>query len=163
MRVRSLSTVLFAIAISSLVPFFVQAEAESVTAESEKTEPPDDIKLLAQSAALPALTGKNPFILRESWWNGTIEPGKAKLIQAQLFRRNEYQFWFAVPSVDAGLNLNIYNGEGELVPSETISYDATNVVSARLAPELTGIYYIRISLKTTVKDSQDWAVIYGYR
>jgi len=123
----------------------------------------DDIKLLAQKMALPELSGDNPIILREEWWSGSIEPGKAKLVQVQLFRRNVYRFWLAVPNEAAGLNMNLYNGDGEIVSAETIAYDTTNVVSTVVEAESTGIYYIRISLKTTVDQPEDWALIYGYR
>ena len=123
----------------------------------------DPIKLSAQRAALGDLTGENPFILRESGWKGTIKPGEARLVQIQFFRRNEYQFWLAMGDRKAEINLNIYDGEGQKVESEEITYDQTNVVSTRVKPELTGVYYVRISLKTTIEDPQEWSMIYAYR
>lgn len=123
----------------------------------------DDIKLLAQQAALPYLSGENPFVLRESSWSGMLDPGKARLIQVQLFLRNEYHFWFAVPDRKAGLNLNVYNGAGEMVKTENLTYGDPNVVSLIVRPEETGIYYLRISLQTTAASPQKWSVIYAYR
>ncbi len=123
----------------------------------------DDIKLTAQHAALPFLSGENPFVLRESSWSGSLDPGKARLIQVQLFLRNEYHFWFAVPDRKAGLNLNVYNGAGEMVKTENLTYDGTNVVSLIVRPEETGIYYLRISLQTSIETPQKWSVIYAYR
>jgi len=140
-----------------------QGESPGGSERDPSSEPLNDIKLLAQSAALPSLQGDEKFILRESWWNGSISPGKAKLIQVQLFRRNAYRFWLAVPDRDASLNLNIYDSEGEMVPSEALSYEGTNVVGVEIEPELTGLYYVRVSLKTTIDHPQDWAVIYAYR
>lgn len=138
-------------------------EEDGSAAASELPEPLNDVKILAQQAALPSLRGENKFILRESWWSGNIAPGKAKLIQVQLFRRNEYQFWLAVPNPKAELNLNLYDSEGKLVPSETRELEGTHVVSTIVKPELTGVYYVRVSLKTTLDQSQNWAVIYAYR
>tara|TARA_R110000850_G_scaffold19988_9_gene59830 strand:+ start:4707 stop:5201 length:495 start_codon:yes stop_codon:yes gene_type:complete len=123
----------------------------------------NDIKVLAQKAALPTLAGDEKFVLRESWWGGSIDPGKAKLHQVQLFKRNSYKFWLAVPDTRAELNLNIYNSEGQIVPTETANVDGTNIVSTVVSPELTGIYFVRISLKTTIDVEQDYAVIYAYR
>ncbi len=123
----------------------------------------DDIKLAAQHAALPFLSGENPFVLRESSWSGTLDPGKARLIQIQLFLRNEYHFWFSVPDRNAGLNLNIYNGKGEMVKGENLTYDDSNVVSLIVRPEETGIYFLRISLQTSIETPQKWSVIYAYR
>lgn len=123
----------------------------------------NDVKKLAQDTALPALRGEDKFVLRESWWGGNIAPGKAKLIQVQLFRRNSYQFWLAVPNRSAELNLNIYDSEGNIVPSEDGVHSTSNVASTVVKPETTGTYYVRISLKTTIDQDQDWAVIYAYR
>ncbi len=123
----------------------------------------DPIKLAAQRAALSDLTGETPFILRESGWSGTIKPGEARLVQMQFFRRNEYQFWLAMGNRKAELNLNVYDGEGQKVDSDVIVYDETNVASTRVRPELTGVYYVRISLKTTIDEPQKWSMIYAYR
>ena len=138
---------------------------EPVAAESVEASKVilDDVKLTAQQAALAHLKGENPFILRESSWSGMVDPGKARLIQVQLFKRNEYHFWFAVPDTKAGLNLNIYNGKGDVVKTENIAYDTPNVVSLIVRPEETGVYYLRISLQTTIAIPQKWSVIYAYR
>ncbi|MGB0241669.1 MAG: T9SS type A sorting domain-containing protein [Verrucomicrobiales bacterium] len=123
----------------------------------------NDIKVLAQKAALPSLTGDEKFVLRESWWGGSIEPGKAKLHQVQLFKRNSYRFWLAVPDRRAGLNLNVYDSTGQLIKTELSEIDGTNIVTLQVSPEATGIYFVRISLKTTIEIPQDYAVIYAYR
>ena len=41
------------------------------------TDPHSYIKLIAQEAALPALQGEEKYVLRESWWSGNLDPGKA--------------------------------------------------------------------------------------
>lgn len=166
MRVKGFPTRCFSGAFCALVlavSAVSYAQEERPLPAIEEEEPLNDIKLLAQSAAIPALSGAKPFILRESWWKGNLKPGAAKLIQIQLFRRNEYQFWMAAPDVAAGLNLNVYNSEGDMVEAETVTYPQTNVVSTIVKPESTGLYYVRVSLKTTIDESQDWAVIYAYR
>ena len=127
------------------------------------TNPHNYIKLMAQEAALPSLQGEDRFILRESWWSGNLAPGKAKLIQVQLFRRNSYRFWMAVPSRDGEPLLNVYDSEGALVPSETFTHEGQNIVSTVISPESTGGYYLRVSLKTTIENPQDWAVVYAWR
>ena len=155
------------IATGALFPVALQAqtsEEEDRSAEISKVpEKFNDIKIIAQTAALPSLRGEDKFILRESWWSGTIAPGKAKLIQVQLFRRNSYRFWLAVPNPKAELNLNIYDSEGKIVPAEIKEIDGSHIVSSTVKPELTGVYYVRVSLKTTIQQEQDWAVIYSYR
>lgn len=156
MRVKSL---LFAFALIFSGAIFAQDSVET----PQLSDTHNYIKLLAQEAALPSLRGEEKFILRESWWSGNLEPGKAKLIQVQLFRRNAYQFWIAVPNRNAEPLINVYDSEGNLVSSEAITFDSENIVSTLIEPEETGVYYLRVSLKTTVEDPQDWAVIYAYR
>lgn len=123
----------------------------------------NDVKLLAQRSALGSLSGETPFILRESWWSGNLDPGKAKLIQVQLFQRNEYQFWLAVPEREAKLNLNLYDGKGELVETEAVTGEEDRVLSMIVKPPASGVYYVRVSLQTNVTSPQDWAVIYAYK
>ncbi len=123
----------------------------------------NDIKVIAQKAALPALIGENKFVLRESWWGGSIAPGKAKLHKVQLFKRNSYQFWMAVPNLRAELNLNLYDSEGKLVPTDVKFIDGENIATTIVSPEMTGIYFVRVSLKNSIDLNQDYAVIYAYR
>jgi len=129
-------------------------------------EPPpvhEELKRIAEQVALPELSGDHPFILRESNWSGQVEPGKARLIQVQLFKRNEYSFWFVVPDRKAGLNLSLYNGKGELVEGTNRKYETPNIVSLMTSAGETGIYYLRISMQTTAERPQPWTVIYAYR
>lgn len=166
MRVRRLTlAAIFLVGWPGAVTGFGQAPvpAPPVPANEAPVSVIDDVKLIAQRAAIAHLSGERPFILRESSWSGVIDPGKARLIQVQLFKRNDYHFWFAVPDRKAGLNLNIYNGKGEVVETENLAYDATNVVSLIVRPEETGVYYLRISLHTTITTPQKWSVIYAYR
>ncbi len=122
-----------------------------------------DSKLLAQKAAIKDLSGDDPFVLRQNWWKGIIEPGQAKLIQIQLFKRNDYRFWFAVPGRDAEISIHLYDGKGNLVETERTNFPAKNVVGTMISAESTGLYFVRIYLSKTVKIPQEWALIYGYR
>ena len=157
MRVRDLLGFLFATVLFpvSLIPATAQ--------DNEGFPILDDVKLLAEKVALPDLEGDNPFVLREQWFSGSVKPGNAKLLQLQLFRRNSYRFWLAVPNENAALSLNLYNSDGEIVETETVTYDSSNVASMVVEADATGLYYVRISLHTGIDQAQDWAMIYGYR
>ncbi len=149
--------------ISVLLLLLVSSIAIDALAQDVESDRLHDGKLLAQQAAMSSLKGDDSFILRESWWNGTIVPGAAKLIQQQLFKRNEYQFWFAVPGREAVASISIYNSAGELVESEEVSFEESNVASTVVRPDSTGIYYLRIALTRKTEADEDWAVIYGWR
>lgn len=133
-----------------------------------RISPVNLVKLLAQRAALPFLRGDERFVLRESWWNGRISPGDSKLIQVQLFSRNAYQFWLAVPSRDAVVDLNLYDSEGTLVDAEYPEIEGSNLVSLLVEPDRSGLYYLRVALRPGEDGEQqpaeqEWGVIYAYR
>ncbi|HRQ89816.1 MAG TPA: hypothetical protein PLA50_13535 [Bacteroidia bacterium] len=142
---------------------YASAQAPAAPGETEEAPKVDEARVIAQRAALPMLGGDRPFILRESSWSGEIAPGTAKLIQLQLFKRNDYHFWLAVPDRRAETGLGLYNAKGEAVSSELRRHDGGNVVSLSASPEETGIYYLRISMGTATEEPQRWVVIYAYR
>jgi hypothetical protein len=123
----------------------------------------NDIKVMAQESALPLLGGDEKFVLRQSWWGGSIYPGKAKLHPVQLFKGNSYCFWFAVPDRQAELNLNIYNSDGQLVPTRLSEIGGSNIVTLTMSPNVTGMFFVRVSLKRSIDVPQDYAVIYAFR
>ncbi len=124
----------------------------------------DEVRLIAQRAALPFLRGENPFILRESAWSGEIGPGEVRLVQVQLFRRNDYHFWLAVPDRAAIVGLHLYDGKGNLLETVAHRYGTPNLASLEATPAVTGVYYLRVFLAEKSPDSrQRWTLIYGYR
>jgi|GEM_PF-794067 hypothetical protein len=167
MKVRSFPLlVVFTLGVVSIVPLRAQNTGGGVPSlKGEEGAAPviDEVKLIAQRAAIASLGGEDPFVLRESSWSGVIDPGKARLIQLQLFKRNEYQFWMAVPDRKAGVNVSIYNGKGELIETGNVTHASGNVAGLIIRPRETGVYYLRISLQTTIKTPQKWSVIYAYR
>ncbi len=134
---------------------------ESVSGEGASVL--NDSKLLAQKTAIRDLSGNDAFVLRQTWWKGSIKPGQAKLIQIQLFKRNEYRFWYAVPGRDATVRVHVYNGKGDLVKTESTKYPVNNVASTMISVDATGLYFVRIFLSNGIEAPQDWALIYGYR
>ncbi len=123
----------------------------------------NETKVLAQNEAILDLSGNEAFVLRQSWWRGMLDPGKAKIIQVQLFKRNEYRFWYAVPDRQADIAIHVYDSDGNFVKSLKRDLDRKNVVATTIKPEKTGLYFLRISLSAEVETPQDWAVIYAYR
>jgi hypothetical protein len=116
----------------------------------------------AIEAALPKLDlEKDPYVLREAWWHGELKDGETKLIQHQLFKRNDYWFWMGASNPDAKVNLHIYDAGGNLVEVE--SFARGHVAGARVTPTASGIFYIRIAVETGSVDSTEWAVIYAFK
>lgn len=116
----------------------------------------------ALEAAVPLLElEKNPFILRETWWDGTLKEKEQKLIEHQLFKRNEYWFWVGCSQSGAKVNIHIYDQNGNLIEDE--AWEKGHVAAARVIPEASGTYYVRVFLESSDETPVDWAVIYAYR
>ncbi|MCF6314485.1 MAG: hypothetical protein L3J39_18695 [Verrucomicrobiales bacterium] len=116
----------------------------------------------AIGAALPKLDlPKNPYVLREAWWQGELKGGETKLIKHQLFKRNDYWFWMGASNPDAKVSIHIYDEGGNLVDEE--SFEKNDVAGARVVPKNSGIYYIRIKVLEGTAGPSEWAVIYAFR
>lgn len=121
-----------------------------------------DGKSFAIEAALPKLElEENPFILREAWWNGELKPGETKIVQHQLFKRNEYWFWLGSSIQESKVNLHIYDSEGRLADAE--AWQDKNVAGVRVVPANSGTFYIRVAVEDAAEVPVEWAVIYAYR
>lgn len=121
-----------------------------------------DGKSFAIEAALPQLELKdNPFVLREAWWNGELKPGETKIVQHQLFKRNEYWFWLGSSIQESKVSVHIYDAEGKLADAE--AWQDKNVAGVRVVPKNSGVFYIRVAVDEAAEAPVEWAVIYAYR
>jgi hypothetical protein len=118
----------------------------------------------ARKTALAVLLADDPFVIQDTSWNGTLSPGNAKLIPQQLLKKHTYLFWFAISDPGVGSFLNLYDGEGRLMKTNTVRYpDRENGVGMIVTPETTGAYYLRLALAPGAKSDQEWAVIYAHK
>ena len=121
-----------------------------------------DGKSFAIEAALPQLELKgNPYVLREAWWNGELDTGETKILQHQLFKRNEYWFWLGCSDRSAVVNIHIYDSQGNLTEAE--SWQKENVAGVKVVPKVTGTFYVRVAIEKANEYPAEWAVIYAYR
>ena len=121
-----------------------------------------DGKSFAIEAALPQLElRENPFVLREAWWNGELKAGETKIVQHQLFKRNEYWFWLGSSIQNSKVSIHIYDSQGKLADAE--AWAKNHVAGVRVVPENSGTYYIRVSIDESGEEPVEWAVIYAYR
>ena len=119
-------------------------------------------KSFAIEAAVPQLELKeNPFVLREAWWNGELNSGDTKIIQHQLFKRNEYWFWLGCSQTESKVSIHVYDSEGKLAEAE--AWQDQNVAAVRVVPKNSGIYYIRVAIEGAEENPAEWGVVYAYR
>ena len=97
----------------------------------------------------------------EAWWNGELKAGETKIVQHQLFKRNEYWFWLGSSIQNSKVSIHVYDAEGKLADVE--AWAKNNVAGVRLVPANSGTYYIRVAIEESAEQPVEWAVIYAYR
>lgn len=99
------------------------------------------------------------FKLRDGNWTGTLEIGKPKIIQVNLYAGNQY--WFTLGSVAAGkkLKVSIYDETGK--PVESDPYQEASVAAAGFSPQASGPFYIKVEELEGAK--AEFCLIYSYK
>lgn len=124
-------------------------------------EPPAEPAASPRSRALE-LAGafaNDGYKIRDGFWTGTLEPGKPKVLQVNLFSGNEYWFSAATLSPKAKLTVGIYDESGRPVEGEL--FQDGSVAAAGLAADASGKYFIRVALAG--EEKADFCLVYSYK
>ncbi len=99
------------------------------------------------------------FKLRDGNWGGKFAPGKAALIQVNLYAGNQY--WFTAASTEAAkkVAVTVFDENGKPVATEP--YSDTSVAAAGFAPVNSGPYYVKVELVEGTPTA--FCLIYSYR
>jgi len=136
---------------------------------------------------------KKGFTLREDYWRGDLKLGEQLEVKHQLFKGNEYIFWFGVAiAEEVEITIRVYDIKGNELAGEIKSSRYAGTM--RVNPPATGTYRILLSVNppgtAKAKASEDaegevavaksspplvevdpdepatpisWALAYGYR
>jgi hypothetical protein len=104
------------------------------------------------------------FTVREEYWAGVMADSPSAITH-QLFKGNEYWFWAGTDIAKSGIDVHVYDSEGNLAESE--HWKRNGVAAARVTVSRTGTYYLIISDQRT-RDlrrprTAHWAVAYGFQ
>lgn len=99
------------------------------------------------------------FHLRDGFYTGTLAPGKAVVIQVNLYIGNEYWFTVAGAGGVKKVNMKLYDEKGLPVEIETAQHDS--VTTLGYAPDASGPYYLRFELAEGA--SGGYCLIYSYK
>jgi hypothetical protein len=99
------------------------------------------------------------FKLRDGVVQGTLEKGKPKVVQVNLFAGNEY--WFSVAGVGDGkkLAVTVFDETGKKLDTEPYQEGAT--AAAGLSPGVSGPYYVKVELLEGA--SASFCLLYSYK
>lgn len=120
-----------------------------------------DEETAAHSAAyeVAGAFSNDGFKLRDGFWAGSLQPGKIRIVQVNLYAGNQY--WFAAGSEkrDAKLSLTVYDEAGNALASESYADDGKAV--AGFSPTISGPYYVRVRGEENTLCS--FCLLYAYK
>lgn len=140
-----------------MAPQVSHAEEE----EGEMQSVIDDVRVKALKMARPRLQNED-YELHEDSWDNIIAGGKTQFLKVQLFKGNEYCFWFSVhlPSLGKGIaSFAVLDSAGNAVPAKT--RHENGVYEAYFKAPKTGAYRVRMTVSGG--SSVPVALLYGFK
>jgi len=98
------------------------------------------------------------FKLRDGVVVGTLEKGKPKIVQVNLFAGNEYWFSLAGAGEAKKLAVTVFDETGKKLDTEPYQEGAT---AAGLSPGVSGPYYVKVELLEGA--SASFCLLYSYK
>jgi hypothetical protein len=99
------------------------------------------------------------FKLRDGVWIGTLERGKPRIVQVNLYSGNEYWFALGATSKAKKLAVTVFDETGKPVECEPYQEGAT--AAAGFSPDASGPYYVKIELAEG--DTASFCLVYCYK
>lgn len=103
--------------------------------------------------------GNDGFKLRDGVAMGTLDPGKSKLVQVNLYAGNEYWFSLAASGDAKKVAVTVFDETGRKVDAEPYQEGVT--AAAGFSPEASGPYFIRVELVEGAASA--FCLLYSYK
>lgn len=84
------------------------------------------------------------FKLRDGVTMGTLEPGKPKLVQVNLYAGNEYWFSLAASGKAKKVAVTVFDETGKKIDAEPYQEGVT--AAAGFSPDASGPYFVKVEL-----------------
>ena len=99
------------------------------------------------------------FKLRDGVAMGSLEPGKAKLVQVNLYAGNEYWFSLAASGGAKKVAVTVFDETGKKIDSEPYQEGVT--AAAGFSPDVSGPYFVKVELVEGTTSS--FCLLYSYK
>ena len=99
------------------------------------------------------------YKIRDGYWPGEIEPNRPQFLEVNLFAGNEYWFSAAVNPPGRKIALSVFNEMGK--PTDFQTYEDGQVAAAGFVPEVSGRYYVKLTLLDGEK--AQFCLLYSYK
>jgi hypothetical protein len=128
--------------------------------EDPSPTPTPETDVSARSKALE-LAGafSNDGYKIDGYWPGEIEPSRPQFLEVNLFSGNEYWFSAAINPPGRKIAVAVFNEIGK--PTDFQTYEDGQVAAAGFVPEVSGRYYVKLTLLEGEK--AQFCLLYSYK
>ncbi len=103
--------------------------------------------------------GNDGFKLRDGVVMGSLDPGKPKLVQVNLYAGNEYWFSLAASGTAKKVAVTVFDETGKKIDAEPYQEGVT--AAAGFSPEASGPYFIKVELVEGATAA--YCLLYSYK
>jgi hypothetical protein len=118
-----------------------------------------DVSARSKVLELAGAFSNDGYKIRDGYWPGEIEPNRPQFLEVNLFAGNEYWFSAAVNSPGQKIAVSVFNEKGK--PVDYQSYEDGQVAAAGFLPDVSGRYYIKLSMLEG--DKAQFCLLYSYK
>jgi hypothetical protein len=119
----------------------------------------DEVDARRTALELAGAFANDGFKLRDGVLLGTLEPGKAKVVEVNLYAGNEYWFTAAVAGKAKKVSVTVFDETGKKIDAEPYQEGAT--AAAGFSPGASGPYYVKVQLADG--EAGGFCLIYSYK
>jgi len=121
--------------------------------------PDTDVSARSKALELAGAFSNDGYKIRDGYWPGEIEPNRPQFLEVNLFAGNEYWFSAAVNPPGRKIAVSVFNETGK--PTDFQTYEECQVAAAGLVPEVSGRYYVKLTLLEGEK--AQFCLLYSYK
>ena len=121
--------------------------------------PETDVSARSKALELAGAFSNDGYKIRDGYWPGEIEPNRPQFLEVNLFSGNEYWFSAAVNPPGRKIAVAVFNEIGK--PMDFQTYEDGQVAAAGFVPEVSGRYYVKLTLLEG--DKAQFCLLYSYK
>ena len=121
--------------------------------------PGPDVSARSKALELAGAFSNDGYKIRDGYWPGEIEPNRPQFLEVNLFSGNEYWFSAAVNPPGRKIAVGVFNELGK--PADFQTYEDGQVAAAGFVPEVSGRYYVKLTLVEGEK--AQFCLLYSYK
>jgi hypothetical protein len=121
--------------------------------------PETDVSARSKALELAGAFSNDGYKIRDGYWPGEIEPNRPQFLEVNLFSGNEYWFSAAINPPGRKIAVAVFNEIGK--PTDFQTYEDGQVAAAGFVPEVSGRYYVKLTLLEGEK--AQFCLLYSYK